>query len=114
MDDKRKVRLSKFISKYLRHEPEALGLTLQVGGWVPITDLIEGAELVGVHFTLEELREVVATNDKQRYSFDETGTLIRANQGHSTPVDLQLVASEPPSVLYHGTGSRSVAPIMES
>lgn len=114
MDEKRKVRLSKFISKHLRHEPEALGLTLQVGGWVPVEDLIEGSVLVGMTFTLEELREVVATNDKQRYSFDETGTLIRANQGHSTPVDLQLEQAEPPAVLYHGTAARSVAPIMES
>jgi putative RNA 2'-phosphotransferase len=113
MDEKRLVRLSKFISKHLRHEPDALGLTLQVGGWVPIKDLLRGAEARGVKFSFDELREVVITNDKQRYSFDETGTLIRANQGHSTPVDLQLESAEPPAVLYHGTGAQSVKPIME-
>jgi hypothetical protein len=49
---------------------------------------------------------VVARDEKRRFSFDDTGLLIRANQGHSVPVDLDLEESEPPAVLYHGTGER--------
>src|SRR5439155_16990 len=59
-----------------------------------------------------ELREVVEKNDKQRFSFDETGERIRANQGHSTPVDLQLQPQTPPDVLYHGTAGHVVAQLL--
>jgi putative RNA 2'-phosphotransferase len=109
MNDKRKVFLSKFLAKHLRHEPHALGLTLMVGGWVPVADLIEGAARQGVTFSLNDLQAVVESNDKQRYAFDDTGAYIRANQGHSVPVDLQLEAAEPPSVLYHGTAAHNIA-----
>jgi putative RNA 2'-phosphotransferase len=108
MDDKRLVRTSKFLSKHLRHQPEALGLTLMPGGWVRVDDLLRACA-PRMPITREELNEVVERNDKRRFSFDPTGTLIRANQGHSTEVDLQLEAVEPPPVLYHGT-SESVLP----
>ncbi len=100
---KRIVTISKFMSKYLRHEPETLGLKLEPGGWVMIADLLEGAGKLGFPITEEELLQVVAENDKQRFALDETATKIRANQGHSTSVDLQLVEVEPPTELYHGT-----------
>src|SRR5262249_40072040 len=90
MNDKRKTTVSKFLSKHLRHEPEALGLTLRPGGWVAIDDLLAAATKHGFPITPAELDDVIRTNPKQRFSFDETGTLIRANQGHSTAVDLQL------------------------
>ena len=105
---KRLVTISKFLSKYLRHEPEALGLTLELGGWVAVEDLLAGAAKVGFAITTEELRQVVAENDKRRFAFDETGTKIRANQGHSTEVYLQLEEVEPPKRLYHGTVARFV------
>ncbi len=113
MDDKRLVRISKFLSKHLRHEPESLGLTLAPGGWVPVDALIEGSRKVGFHFTREELDIVVAQNDKKRFSFDETGIRIRANQGHSVDVDLQLKPVTPPDVLYHGTAERFLAGILK-
>ncbi|EIJ43366.1 RNA:NAD 2'-phosphotransferase [Beggiatoa alba B18LD] len=113
MDKKRQVFLSKFLSKHLRHTPEALNLVLQVGGWVSVDTLLHQATIAGVTFSLEELREVVESNDKQRFAFDETGLLIRANQGHSTAVDLQLRPVEPPTALYHGTATRFVASILE-
>jgi putative RNA 2'-phosphotransferase len=101
--NKRLVTVSKFLSKYLRHEPEALGLTLGPGGWVAVDDLLAGAARSGFQISREELLEVVADSDKQRFALDETKTRIRANQGHSTEVDLQLAEVEPPAELFHGT-----------
>jgi putative RNA 2'-phosphotransferase len=106
MDDKRLVRVSKYLSKHLRHEPEALGLTLAPGGWVEVEALLAAAASSGMHIRRAELDEVVARNSKKRFSLDETGRLIRANQGHSVKVDLQLECMEPPEVLYHGTAAR--------
>lgn len=103
---KRLVTVSKFLSKYLRHEPEALGLTLEPSGWVLVDDLLAGAARQGFEITRDELFQVVAENDKRRFSLDETRTKIRANQGHSTKVDLQLEEAEPPSELFHGTVSK--------
>ena len=105
---KRIVTISKFMSQYLRHEPEALGLNLEPGGWVLIADLLEGAQKHGFPISKAELVQVVAENDKQRFSLDDTETKIRANQGHSTSVDLQLDDLEPPPQLFHGTASKFV------
>jgi putative RNA 2'-phosphotransferase len=101
--NKRLVTISKFLSKYLRHEPESLGLSLEPGGWVAIEDLLAGAAKLGFPISREELAQVVVESDKQRFSFDETGAKIRANQGHSTDVDLQLKEVDPPEQLFHGT-----------
>ncbi len=105
MDSKRLVRVSKFLSLHLRHRPADLGLTLETGGWVPVADLLAGAARVGFRVTADELVEVVRSSDKQRFAFDPTGTKIRANQGHSAEMDLQLEAAEPPAELYHGTAT---------
>ena len=106
------VTVSKFLAKHLRHAPEALGLTLQPGGWVAVDDLLAACDRAGFTITYDELLECVETNDKKRFSFDDTGDLIRANQGHSTPVDLQLQENQPPEVLYHGTVERFLVSIM--
>lgn len=103
MTNQRLVTISKFVSKYLRHEPEALGLTLEPGGWVAVEGMLAGAAKIGFPISKEELDQVVAENDKQRFSFDESRTKIRANQGHSTEVDLQLSEVQPPEQLFHGT-----------
>ena len=95
MDQRRMVTISKFLSKHLRHQPEALGLTLDVGGWVPVDVLLAGCVKYGFRITREELNEVVEKNDKQRFSFDESGSRIRANQGHSTAVDLRARTANP-------------------
>lgn len=108
MTDQRHVRVSKFLSRHLRHTPEELGLTLEPGGWVLVADLIAGATRANFHFTRDELDEVIATSDKQRFALDETGTKIRANQGHSTDVDLELAPAEPPGTLFHGTPERNL------
>ncbi len=57
------------------------------------------------------LEEIVNTDEKQRYSFNEDKTLIRANQGHSIPVDVELEQKTPPEILYHGTGEKYAASI---
>lgn len=112
MNPKRAVTVSKFLSKYLRHAPGDLGLTLEPGGWVPVADLLAATAEKGFPITLDELDAVVAGSDKQRFAFDATGTRIRANQGHSVEVDLQLEPTPPPAVLYHGTGAQNRAAIL--
>jgi putative RNA 2'-phosphotransferase len=110
--DRKLVTISKFLAKHLRHAPDALGLTLQPGGWVSVDDLLAASKSVGFSITYDELIECVETNDKKRFSFDDTGDLIRANQGHSVEVDLQLQETQPPDILYHGTVERFLASIM--
>jgi putative RNA 2'-phosphotransferase len=106
MDPRQRVRIGKYLSKHLRHEPEALGLTLAPGGWVAVEELLAACERDNFPIRREQLEEVVTTSDKQRFAFDATGTRIRANQGHSTPVDLGLESAEPPALLFHGTGAQ--------
>lgn len=110
--ERRLVTLSKFLAKHLRHAPEALGLTLQTGGWVSVDDLLAASERAGFPVAYDDLIECVQTNDKKRFSFDDSGDRIRANQGHSALVDLQLEAKQPPEVLYHGTVERFLASIL--
>lgn len=103
---------SKYISLILRHKPEVIGITLDEHGWANVDELIAG---VGKTHSMsrELLEEIVRTDSKQRYSFNEDKTLIRANQGHSIPVDVELPAMEPPEILWHGTGEKYVESIDE-
>ncbi|MEB3293725.1 MAG: RNA 2'-phosphotransferase [Synechococcales bacterium] len=114
MERTRLVKISKYLSKHLRHTPEQIGLTLAIGGWVHVDELLSACAADHVPFSRLELEEVVAASDKQRFSFDETRTRIRANQGHSVDVDLQLQPQTPPDILYHGTGKQSVPAIAQS
>ena len=102
------VRLSKFLSRVLRHDPASIGLTLDAQGWADVDALLSGAKRAGVPLTPELLQRVVAENDKQRFSLSADGRRIRANQGHSIPVDLGLAPRRPPAHLYHGTADRFV------
>jgi putative RNA 2'-phosphotransferase len=110
----RYVRISKYLSKHLRHQPERLGLELLPGGWVSVDKLLAAASANGFEISLAELQQVIATNDKQRFAFNNSGDLIRANQGHSIEIDLQLLAQTPPDTLYHGTHVKAVTAILES
>lgn len=112
MNDRELVRLSKRLSKWLRHDPHGIGLEPDAAGWVPVDVLLRQANGAGTTITREDLVAVVARNNKQRYEFDETGTSIRARQGHSIPVDLGYSATEPPSILFHGTAEHLVEVIM--
>lgn len=106
------TKLSIFISMILRHRPEVIGIALDEHGWADVDQLIDG---VRRHrepdFDRAALDEIVATDNKQRYSYSEDGTLIRANQGHSIPVDVELPQAEPPEFLWHGTGEKYVESI---
>lgn len=110
--DKHLVTVSKYLAKHLRHSPQALGLTLAPGGWVNVDELLEAANHHGFRLTYDELLECVESNDKQRFALDPSGDLIRANQGHSVDVDLQLEKRTPPGVLYHGTVERFLESIL--
>ena len=112
--EKRLKRISKYLSLHLRHQPQNLGLTLAPGGWVEVDALLSASAAKGFKISFSELQQVVATSDKQRFSFDNTGTRIRANQGHSVPVDLQLTPVEPPAVLYHGTAEKTLPAILQA
>ncbi|MEO0826276.1 MAG: RNA 2'-phosphotransferase [Cyanobacteria bacterium J06635_15] len=114
MSDKRLIKISKYLSYYLRHQPKALGLTLGKGGWVDVTALLKAAAADGFPISPLELETAVATNDKQRFAFDDSGMRIRANQGHSTPIDLDLAPQMPPDLLYHGTGAQFVPAILNT
>jgi putative RNA 2'-phosphotransferase len=101
---------SKYISLILRHKPEVIGITLDDHGWADTQELIEGVNRTHP-LTMELLEEIVRTDEKQRYSFNADKSRIRANQGHSIPIDADLAETEPPETLYHGTGEKSVASI---
>ena len=110
--DKQKKNLSKFISLILRHKPESIGITLDEHGWADVHELIDGINATGKHrLDMTSLEEIVRMDEKQRYSFNEDKSLIRANQGHSIPVDVELKECTPPDILYHGTGEKYVASI---
>lgn len=98
------TRLSKRLSLVLRHDPASIGLQLDAGGWIGLDDLVQALSVHGHAATLADIELVVRTSDKQRFAI-ESGR-IRANQGHSVPVDLGLTAIEPPARLYHGTVKR--------
>ncbi|MFF7812537.1 RNA 2'-phosphotransferase [Streptomyces sp. NPDC007945] len=101
MDERRTVKVSKYLSKHLRHQPERIGLVLDAQGWTEIDALLVAAAAHGFPIDRAELDHVVASNDKRRFAVE--GTRIRANQGHTVGVDLDLPAAEPPAYLYHGT-----------
>lgn len=113
MTEPQKKKISKFLSLILRHQPETINLTLDVNGWANVDELREKCSKHKIDFTLEELDEVVETNDKKRFIFNEDKTKIRANQGHSIDIDLALKPQQPPEFLYHGTAQINVNSILE-
>lgn len=92
---------SKFLALILRHNPSKIGIVLDEHGWVDVADLCDKMPI-----SKDILDEIVNTDLKQRYSYSEDGLKIRANQGHSIYVDVELEEKEPPEFLYHGTCTR--------
>ena len=99
------TKTSRYISLILRHKPETIGLTLDEHGWADVSELIAGVNRTHP-LDMQILERIVAEDEKRRYSFNEDKTLIRANQGHSIPVDVELEQVEPPEILYHGTATK--------
>jgi len=106
------VKLSKRLSYVLRHDPDSIGIALDPSGWVLVPDLLAALERNGVNVSRDRLESVVATNDKHRFTLDAARDRIRANQGHSVPVDLGLAPVVPPERLYHGTAAHAVPAIL--
>ena len=106
-------RVSKFISLVLRHKPQEANLVLDKYGYAKVTELVAGVKKKYPEFNKDILIKIVETDEKQRYSFNDNGKLIRANQGHSFPVDLGLEAQQPPLLLFHGTSTKYLDSIME-
>lgn len=109
-DSSELTRTSRYLSMVLRHRPQEAGITLDKHGWANVDELIAGVSKKR-SLTRELLEEIVRTDNKQRYSFSEDGTMIRANQGHSVPVDVELEEMTPPEYLWHGTGEKFVRSI---
>jgi len=105
--------ISKFMSLVLRHKPEEIGLQLDENGWVNVEELIEKINAKGIKVNKETIDEVVATNDKKRFAFNDDKTMIRASQGHSIEVELDLPATVPPDILYHGTATHFLESILK-
>lgn len=105
-------KLSKFISLVLRHRPDAANITLDEHGWANVEELLDGMNETGRKIDMEILEKIVVTDNKQRYCFNQDKTLIRANQGHSIPVDVELKEQEPPEFLFHGTATRFLDDIL--
>ena len=80
---------SKYISLILRHQPEIIGISLDEHGWANVDELVRGVSITHP-MTIEDLEEIVRSDKKQRFSFNEDHSLIRANQGHSIAVDVEL------------------------
>jgi len=106
------IRTSKFLSQHLRHRPEAIGIALAPGGWVGVAELLAACARHGHPLSREELDRVVREDGKTRFGYDETGERIRANQGHSTPVEMNFEPVTPPALLYHGTATRFLPDIL--
>ncbi|MDP8927920.1 MAG: RNA 2'-phosphotransferase [Actinomycetota bacterium] len=105
------MRVSKLLSRVLRHEPELAGVTLDTAGWTRVDELLPGLRRLGVELSPADLEQVVRGGDKQRFELSPDRAHIRARYGHSVPVDVGYPASDPPPVLYHGTPERNVASI---
>lgn len=108
------IQLGRFLSLVLRHDPSAVGITLDEHGWADVESLISGMERSGHRINMDTLERIVRENNKKRYSFNEDHTKIRANQGHSLSVDVELEEVVPPDILYHGTAVGHVDSIMRN
>jgi len=97
------TKKSKHLALVLRHDPKSIGISMDSNGWVSVLDLCKKMPI-----ELADLEEIVRTDSKGRYSFSDDKSKIRANQGHSIEVDVQLKEAVPPEFLYHGTGKKSV------
>jgi putative RNA 2'-phosphotransferase len=114
INEKENTKISRFLSLVLRHKPEAIGIDLDSNGWTDVEILISKINKTDRTISFDMLKDIVETNPKKRFAFNETFDKIRANQGHSVKIELGYKSQKPPAILYHGTGQKSVAKILES
>ncbi len=110
MDNSKLTKWGKLLAMVLRHKPQELGLTVDAHGWAQVDAVVQAFNKIGP-FDQKLLEQIVREDSKGRYSFNEDKRKIRANQGHSLPVDVGLALAQPPEVLYHGTGEKYVSSI---
>lgn len=111
-----KINMMKMPNQYIIQRGKKLAFLLRhdrnypfdAHGWREVSDLMKNHG-----YTMEELEAIVATNNKQRYEFSEDKSRIRARQGHSIHVDVELVEKIPPDTLYHGTAKAFLDSILE-
>ena len=106
------VKISKTLSYWLRHRPDAAELTLDEGGWAEVDAVLAALAREGLDGAWETLVQVVEHNNKQRFEFSPDTARIRARQGHSIAVEGDWRQATPPERLYHGTVARFLAAIM--
>lgn len=106
------VKISKFLSLILRHKPETIGIALDAQGWADVDELLQKSAKNGRTFSRQVLKEVVHSNDKQRFVLSDDGKQIRAAQGHSLDLDIQFEQQTPPALLFHGTAERNIEAIL--
>lgn len=114
IDGKQLTHISKFLSLVLRHQPEIIGIQLDKNGWTDVKVLIEKSNDYGVKFDSETLNQIVATNPKKRFAFNESLDKIRASQGHSVEIELGYTNQKPPKILFHGTAEKYVQSISDT
>ncbi|ABG59798.1 RNA 2'-phosphotransferase [Cytophaga hutchinsonii ATCC 33406] len=112
--EKEQIRISKFLSLVLRHQPELIGLQLNEQGWAHIETLLEKSAAYGVSFDKQTLKYLVATNSKKRFAFSPDAEYVRASQGHSVDIELGYKNQKPPEILYHGTAEKFMQSILET
>ena len=106
------IRKSKLLSLVLRHDPSAIGIKLDDNGWASVKDLLQKAARAGIAITRAEIDEIVLTNEKRRFDLDVNADRIRANQGHSIEVDVEIPEAVPPAELFHGSATRHAESIL--
>lgn len=111
MNEQQKRKISTFMSLVLRHKPQEIGLQLDENGWASVSEFLDKMNSKGNNLDFESLEEIVATNDKKRFAFNDEKTKIRASQGHSVTIDLALQKIVPPEILFHGTVEKFISEI---
>jgi len=114
ISDKEALKLGKFLSLILRHQPDVIGIKLDENGWADVDALIAGCNRKGNKLDFKILQYIVENNSKKRYAFNEDCSKIRASQGHSLEVELGYTAQEPPETLYHGTAQQHLESIFKT
>lgn len=110
-NEKDPTRIGRYLCLILRHKPETIGITLDRNGWADVDALLDGVTRTKMPLNRAMLEEIVATDEKMRYSFNGDGTKIRANQGHSVYVEVEMDEIAPPEFLWHGTSANNAASI---
>ena len=107
---------SRYLCYLLRHNPAAANLDMDCHGWVDVKQIIDGVNTSsGYSITFADLKKIVAEDQKGRYCFNSDESKIKACQGHSLPwIELELMITQPPAYLYHGTNTEAFQKIMSS